>query len=77
MKLGKTAWIVREKFENLSSGALVLHMTSNCVISDGRVTWERVSQKLNDVEDRRWLWDGLGLFRSLAGVFRHSTFVGR
>ena len=33
IKLMRTVWIFKEKFENSSSFALVLHMTSNLVIS--------------------------------------------
>ena len=33
IKLMRTVWIFREKIENSSSCALVLHMTSNLIIS--------------------------------------------
>ena len=33
MKLMRTVWIFRDKIENWSSCALVLHMTSNLIIS--------------------------------------------
>ena len=33
IKFVRTVWIFREKIENSSSGALVLHMTSNLIIS--------------------------------------------
>ena len=33
IKLMRTVWTVKEKIENSSSGALVLHMTSNLIIS--------------------------------------------